>query len=87
MKPFPGQLAGRPAVPRVVRIDLFDRGNNLVQGREAIKALARRQHVAEAGLLGDDRPAAKYWALRSLNQPLRGWTFWSLATVNSAREH
>ncbi len=32
------------------------------------------------------RPAARYWALRSLNQPLRSRTFWSLATVNSPRD-
>src|SRR5262249_41753680 len=54
VEPLPGQLASCPAVSRVVRIDLFDRGDNLVQGREAIKALTRRQHVAEAGFLRDD---------------------------------
>ena len=32
------------------------------------------------------RPQARYEALRSLNQPLRSRTFWSLATVNSPRE-
>jgi hypothetical protein len=31
-------------------------------------------------------PAARYVALRSLNQPVRRRTFWSLATVNSPRE-
>src|SRR5256885_5901609 len=37
-------------------------------------------------LFRSGRPAARYCALRSPNQPLRRRTFWSLATVNSPRE-
>ena len=42
---------------RVVGLDRLDRRDGLVDRREREQRLAGRQHVAEAGVLGDDRAA------------------------------
>ena len=50
-------LLGGAAVALVVGVDRLDRRQDLVHRREREQALAGREHVAEAGVLADHRPA------------------------------
>jgi len=68
-------------------VDLLDRPEDFLQGREGDKPWpVGKMLLNPVSWVMTGRPAARYCALRSLDQPLRKRPFRFLATVNSPRD-
>src|SRR6478609_795559 len=64
-----GEHPGGGGVALVVVLDLGDGGSGLLDGRECQQALPYRQHLAEAGLLGRNRPPARQIDGAAITEP------------------
>ena len=66
-----GDLPGGAAVALGVGVDRLDRREDLVRGREREQALAGGERGAEAGVLGDHRPAGRQVGGAAVAEPAR----------------
>src|SRR5215208_1924157 len=66
-----GDGARRDRVPRIIALDLLDRGNGLLHRGEWEDALIDRQDRGKAGILDDDRPAGGEVAGGAAAEPAR----------------
>ena len=69
VEPFSGSGGCRLRMARVVGVDAPDRLENLLERRECKQPFAGRQDIAEAGVLGDDRTAAREVAGAPVAEP------------------